>query len=142
MHLGDGHLFALNADTGAKIWESPTVAPVTGLTGGVTSELHQQIGYSAPLVYHDGVYIGVADHCDNPIQQGKVVALDLMTGRIRPEFNFSASPTRGGGVWSSPGGYNGLLVTTGNTRVSGEPEPSPNYGLSLLRLNPHTCSPL
>ncbi len=141
-HLGDGHVFALNADTGAKIWESPAVALVTGLTGGATGELHQQIGYSAPLVYHGRVYIGVADHCDNPIQQGKVVAVDLATGNIRPEFNFSASPTRGGGVWSSIGGYNGLLVTTGNTRVMGEPEPSPNYGLSLLRLNPDTGSPI
>ena len=138
-NFGDGHLFALNADTGDKIWELPAVAQVTGLTAGATSELHEQIGYSAPLVYRGKVYIGVADHCDNPIQHGKVVAVDLATGNIIPWFNFLASPTRGGGVWSSVAGYKGLFLTTGNTRTAA-PEPSPNYGLSLLRLDADTGS--
>src|SRR5262249_17036760 len=58
-HLGDGHLFALNAATGTLIWESPPVAKLTGLTSGSTTELHEQIGYSAPLVYYGTVYIGI-----------------------------------------------------------------------------------
>lgn len=62
--LGSGRLFALNASTGAEIWKSPEIAVL--LSDGVT---HQQIGYSSPLVFDDRVYIGVADHCDNPIQR-------------------------------------------------------------------------
>lgn len=138
MHLGDGHLFALNAATGALIWESPAVAHVTGTTFGSTSELHEQIGYSAPLVWFGTVYIGIADHCDNPIQNGKIVAVDLATGKLKGGFSFSATGTRGGGVWSSPAAFNGLLVTTGNTRFGASPEPSPNRGLSLLRLDLNT----
>lgn len=141
-HLGDGHLFALNAATGALIWESPAVAQVTGTTSGSTTELHQQIGYSAPLVWFGTVYIGVADHCDDPIQNGRIQAVDLATGSLKAGFKFwstgtAPTGTRGGGVWSSPAAYHGLLVTTGNTN-SGVPEPSPNHGLSMLRLDENT----
>jgi outer membrane protein assembly factor BamB len=139
-HLGDGHLFALNAATGTLIWESPALALVTGTTGGSTTQLHEQIGYSAPLVWFGAVYIGIADHCDDPIQQGKIKAVDLATGNLKAGFNFESTPagTRGGGVWSSPAAFHGLLVTTGNTRFDAQPEPSPNNGLSMLRLDLNT----
>jgi len=138
LHHGDGHLFALNAATGALIWESPAVAQVTGTTSGSTTELHEQIGYSSPLVWFGTVYVGVADHCDNPIQKGKIKAVDLATGNLKAGFNFDATGTRGGGVWSSPTAFNGLLVTTGNTRFGAQPEPVPNNGLSMLRLDLNT----
>jgi len=137
-HLGDGHLFALNAATGALIWESPALAQVTGTTSGSTTQLHEQIGYSSPLVWFGTVYIGIADHCDNPIQKGKIKAVDLSTGNLKAGFNFEATSTRGGGVWSSPAAFQGLLVTTGNTRFDAQPQPSPNHGLSMLRLDLNT----
>lgn len=138
LHLGDGHLFALNAATGALIWESPPVAHITGTTSGSTTELHEQVGYSAPLVWFGTVYIGIADHCDNPIQNGKIMAVDLATGNLKAGFSFVATNSRGGGVWSSPAAFQGLLVTTGNTRFDAQPEPSPNNGLSMLRLDLNT----
>src|SRR5215472_3682060 len=52
-HLGDGHLFALDMGSGKLIWESPPIALLTGLSDGSTSEFHQQIGYSSPLVFND-----------------------------------------------------------------------------------------
>jgi outer membrane protein assembly factor BamB len=138
-HLGDGHLFALSASTGALIWESPAIALVTGLTSGSTGESHQQIGYSSPLVFNNHVYVGVADHEDNPIQQGQLVAVNLADGTIDSVFSFVATPTRGGGIWGSAAAWSSdVFVTTGNTRCwSGgcQPEPTPNYGLSMLRLN-------
>lgn len=136
MHYGDGHLFAVSAANGTLIWESPVVAQLTGTNSGNTLEFHEQIGYSAPLVYFGTVYIGIADHCDDPIQNGKVVAVDLATGKIKAAFSFSATSTRGGGVWNSPAAYQGVFLTTGNTRFDGQPEPSPNNGLSMLRLDP------
>jgi glucose dehydrogenase len=137
-HLGDGHLFALNARTGALIWESPAIARITGTGSGNVNELHEQIGYSAPLVWFGTVYVGVADHCDNPIQNGKIMAVDLTTGNLKGGFSFSSTNSRGGGVWSSPAAFGGLLVTTGNTRFGASPEPSPNHGLSMLRLDFNT----
>lgn len=135
--LGSGRLFALNAATGAEIWKSPEIARLTGTGPG---DLHEQIGYSAPLVFNDRVYVGVADHCDNPIQRGRVVAVHLATGTLDTAFGFFGSgPPRGGGVWSSPSGREkGVYVTTGNTRRFGEPEPPDNHGLSLLRLDSGT----
>jgi outer membrane protein assembly factor BamB len=131
-HLGSGRLFALNAQTGAEIWKSPEVAALR--SDGVT---HQQIGYSSPLVFNDRVYIGLADHCDNPIQQGKIVAVKLSDGTIDGGFSFtSTGPPRGGGIWGSPAGWinKELFVTTGNSNIGG-PSPTPNHALSLLRLN-------
>lgn len=137
--FGEGRLFALDADTGAEIWKSPVVAQLTGITFGDPTELHEQIGYSSPLVFGDRVYIGIANHCDNPIQRGKVVAVDLATGAIDGAFSFFGSgPPRGGGVWTSVAGFgSGLYVTTGNTNIGGA-EPPNNHGLSLLRLRSDT----
>lgn len=135
--LGSGRLFALNASTGAEIWKSPEIAVL--LSDGVT---HQQIGYSSPLVFDDRVYIGVADHCDNPIQRGKVAAVHLADGTIDGGFSFlSTGPPRGGGVWGSQAGWidNGIYVTTGNSNIGG-PSPVPNHALSLLRLDAKTGS--
>jgi len=132
--LGSGRLFALNATTGAEIWKSPEIAAVRN--DGVT---HEQIGYSSPLVFNDHVYVGVADHCDNPIQNGKVVAVRLSNGSIDNAFTYSSTSTRGGGVWNSVAGWDDIYLTTGNTRNGNGPQPpAVNHGLSLLRLNQNT----
>ena len=138
---GSGRLFALDAQTGALIWATrDEVARMSGLTSGSTSEFHEQIGYSSPLVLEDRIYVGVADHCDNPIQNGRVVAVDLVSGNPVGAFGFQATSDRGGGVWTFvSGGLAGALVTTtGNTRRGGNPEPAVNHGLSMVRLNPAT----
>lgn len=143
-HLGEGRLFALNTVTGAVIWKSPVIARLTGLTWGSTTEFHENLGYSAPIVIGSLVYVGIGDHCDSPIQKGRVAAVDLATGAIAAGFSYwstgtLADSTRGGGVWSPVAGLGSeLFITTGNTK-SGQPtEPSPNRGLSLLRLDPLT----
>src|SRR6266852_3533222 len=98
-HLGDGHLFALNAQTGALIWESPVLSRITG---NGFNDFHEQIGYSSPLVFNGHVYIGIGDHCDNPIQNGRVVSVQLANGAIDPAFSYVSTSARGGGVWTSP----------------------------------------
>jgi outer membrane protein assembly factor BamB len=142
--LGEGRLFALNAATGAEIWKSPVIARLTGLTPGSTTELHEQIGYSSPIVFNDRVYVGVANHCDNPIQKGRAVAVHLSTGAIDAGFSYCSTgtcgdSTRGGGVWSSIAAWgDSVYLTTGNVRSGQSFEPSPNRGLSMLRLNKDT----
>lgn len=141
-HFGDGHLFALNAANGQPLWESPALALVTGLNSGNTNEFHQQIGYSAPLIFNDHAYVGVADHMDDPIQKGHLIAVKLSDGSIDNNFSFDASSTRGGGIWGSAAAWDDVFVTTGNTRCDAagcqSPEPANNYGLSMLRLNKDT----
>lgn len=139
--FGDGRLFALNAATGAVIWKSPVVANLTGTTFGSTTQQHQQIGYSSPVVYGDRIFVGVADHCDNPIQKGRIVSVKLSDGTIDPAFTYCSTgtcgdTTRGGGVWSGVAVWgDAVYATTGNTRRFGTPEPAPNNGLSMLRVN-------
>lgn len=141
---GSGRLFALNANTGAVIWKSPEIARLR--SDGIT---HEQIGYSSPLVFNNHVYIGVADHADDPIQRGKVVAVRLSDGTIDSGFSFfSTGPVPpgtphtlgGGGVWGSAAAWvNALFVTTGNANER-NPEPANDNSLSLLRLNPNSGS--
>ena len=144
--FGSGRLFALRASDGVEIWKSPELARLTGLTPRSESELHEQHGYSAPLVLGDRVYVGIADHGDNPIQRGRVVAVNLVDGSPVSGFSFEATGTRGGGIWSAPAGGlagGGIYVTTGNVRcwnANCQSEPSPNHALSMLRLDPSTGS--
>src|SRR5262249_61491339 len=61
--MGSGRVFALNPATGALVWKTPEeIARMTGLHSGSASdpvagsELHEQIGYSPPLVLGDRLY--------------------------------------------------------------------------------------
>jgi putative pyrroloquinoline-quinone binding quinoprotein len=144
--LGSGRLFAVRASDGVEVWRSPVLAELTGTAAGSTTEKHENLGYSSPLVMGNRVYIGIADHGDSPIQVGRVVAVNLQDGTPASAFSFAATPAdkRGGGVWSSvAGGLAGgdVYVTTGNTKCWNwdcQDEPSPNHGLSMLRLNAGT----
>lgn len=137
--LGSGRVFALDIGTGAVIWRSDALASVTGTTWGSTTELHEQIGYSSPLVHDGKVYVGIGDHCDNPIQNGAMKAVDLATGHLVSTFSYRSTGTRGGGVWTTPAtDLTDVYITTGNTKCWNngcQPEPAPNHGLSMLRLN-------
>ncbi len=138
--IGSGRLFALNPNTGAVIWMSGEIARMTGTTAFSTTQFHEQIGYSSPLILGDRIYVGIADHCDNPIQNGKVVAVNKETGAIIGGFSFNSTSSRGGGVWTyvSGGLADALVTTTGNTRSGNPSEPATNNGLSMVRLDPTT----
>ena len=132
-NAGDGRVWAVNAATGALVWRSPVLA---------SRGNNEQIGYDSPVVAGNRVYVGISNHCDNPIIAGKVYALDLRTGQLAPGFTpFVASAIRGGGLWSSPATTpdGDVIVTTGNgcTPFDGgcSSEPSPNHALSMIRLD-------
>jgi outer membrane protein assembly factor BamB len=135
--LGSGaRLFALDAQTGAEIWKSEPIATIDGdTTAGQDplnppppaslTELHQRIAFSPPLIFNDKVYVGIHDTRDDPIQTGRVIAVDLATGLIDHAFQFQAVGTpasppqvRGGGVWNAlAADGTGVYFTTGNTRI-------------------------
>lgn len=200
--LGSAQLFAfpLSADPNnpQPIWKSDVVAHVSGCTLGTPAhpsldEHHERIAYSSPLVLGNKIYVGVHDAGDDPIQVGRVIAVNLSTGHIDPSFQFQAVGThaspdpqcirhctdqwlacldcdratdphcptpqqcadgrkgceaacnnpatgRGGGVWNSMAtDGEGVYFTTGNTRTDSlgvqSPEPNPNHGLSIIRVD-------
>jgi outer membrane protein assembly factor BamB len=136
LKLGSGRLFAVDLN-GNGVWQSPEIAVLNGTTSGSTSERHEQLGYSSPLVLGNRIYIGMADHGDSPIQKGRVAVVDADNGSILNPSFFIATGTRGGGVWSSVAGgldKNVVALTTGNSN-DGQPEPSPDHALSMLGLD-------
>jgi outer membrane protein assembly factor BamB len=150
---GSGRLWALKESDGSLVWKSDVVAHVSGCNpGALAPELHERIAYSSPLVFGRSVYVGVHDAGDSPIQNGKVMAVSVDTGHLIPGFSYSSTSSRGGGVWNGPAtDLGGVLFTTGNTRCDsagcqgtcdaiGNPsgEPSPNRGLSIIKLDPST----
>jgi outer membrane protein assembly factor BamB len=152
--FGSGRLFALDPVTGVELWKkSPEIAVLSGIEAGSTSQLHENIGYSSPLVLGNRIFVGISGHHDNPIQNGRVVAVDADSGEIVSTFNFKSTSTRGGGIWSSlSGGLNNdaVYTTTGNARwwhrcqpmrtkrPPCQAQPSIDHSLSLLRLNAAT----
>lgn len=143
---GNGYLFAVEAKTGILVWRSDVVAAVDGFA---SNERHAQIGYSAPLVAHDRVYVGISDHVDNPVQDGQVVAVVLSSGKLDPNFRFHAVggvqgcssnvPGCGGDVWSSAAfDSDALYVATGN--ILAPLGSAPDYGHALIKLDVGTGS--
>ena len=131
---------------------------MTGCTRGSFGELHERIAYSSPLVFGDKIYVGIHDTGDSPIQQGRVVAVDLNTGHLTGfQFLGAGNAPRdgnlGGGVWNALATDGaGIYFTTGNTHFpwcvypySNCPndfppnaEPLPNNGLSMIRVDQDT----
>jgi outer membrane protein assembly factor BamB len=137
--LGSARLYALDQATGVLVWKSDVVARVNGCTSGATGEQHERIAYSSPLVHRDRVYVGIHDGADDPIQNGKLVALDADTGHIMPAFNFVATSARGGGIWTAPAAEDDdVLFTTGNTKDGVVSEPVPNHALSMISVDART----
>jgi outer membrane protein assembly factor BamB len=158
--LGSARLFAFplsaNPSNPQPIWKSDVVAHVSGCTRGSFGELHERIAYSSPLVLGDKVYVGIHDTGDSPIQQGRVVAVDLNTGHLTGfQFlgagNAPGDGNHGGGVWNALA-TDGAAVyfTTGNSRdpwcsfpyvppnCPAQTEPSPNNGLGMIRVDKNT----
>jgi len=151
---GSARLWALDATTGALVWKSEVVANVPACSGNI----HERITYSSPLVFSGRVFVGVHDAGDDPVQKGRLVAVDLNTGHLSSGFPFNVDGAPGdltcggvcgGGVWDSPAtDGRSVIFTTGNVcdfNVAGSPpcqaEPSPDYSLSLVSVDPTSGAP-
>jgi len=87
---GDANLYALDANTGAIIWQTALGTPPNTFL------------YSSPTVFNGSVYIGVSAHADCSKIQGHIVQVDASTGAIRHTFYVVPTGCVGGSVWSSP----------------------------------------
>lgn len=90
--LGGGNvqMYALNANTGAVIWQTPLGTPPSYFL------------YSSPAVSNGSVYIGVSSQGDCPLVQGQLVQLSATTGVIQHTFNVVPNGCIGGSVWTAP----------------------------------------
>jgi len=102
---GNATFYALNATTGAVIWQTM---------------LSTQPGayiWSSPAVFNNSIYIGLSSLGDCPLVQGQLLQLDASTGTVQHTFNFVPNGCLGATVWSSPtidGQTGTVYVSTGN----------------------------
>ena len=123
---GNAQFYALNANTGAILWQTQLGIPPNAFI------------YGSPALYNGSIYIGISSVNDCPIVQGKTFQLDAVTGTIQHTFNVVPNGCLGGGVWSSPtidATTNRVYFSTGNSGLrypcpAGEP-----FGSALLVLS-------
>lgn len=125
---GTVKVYALNANTGAILWQSSlgTVA--------------NQFIFGSTAVFNGSVYVGIASEIDCPVVQGQLVQVNASTGTIQHVFNVVPSGCIGGGVWGSPtiDEATGMLYFgTGNGNKCSKPGA---YNQSIVELNASTLS--
>jgi polyvinyl alcohol dehydrogenase (cytochrome) len=111
---GDGNFYALNASTGAVIWQTPLGTPPDHFL------------WSSPLLYNGSIYEGVASFLDCPLVPGEVVQLDAATGTVQHTLPTVPGGCLGAGVWGSPtvdATTGDIYFATGNAASCGSPEP-------------------
>jgi|GEM_PF-493741 polyvinyl alcohol dehydrogenase (cytochrome) len=120
---GNVELYALNANTGAVIWQTPLGSPPAAFLWG------------PPTVYNGSVYIGVSSLGDCPVVQGQLVQVNASTGAIQHTFNVVPNGCIGGGVWDAPTvdtSAGTIYIGTGNTNSCSTPE---TQAAALIELN-------
>jgi outer membrane protein assembly factor BamB len=113
---GTDNFYALNALTGAIIWETNIGTPPGDYL------------WSSPILYNGNVYEPVASFGDCPLVQGQLVEMNGNTGAVEHVADMVPAGCIGGGIWSSPtiDPSNGTIyVTTGTPNGCATPELSP-----------------
>ncbi len=105
----DGHLYALDADTGQVVWES-----VVGIPSAAADDYY---AWGSPTVANGKVYVGISSNCDKPLVQAGVLAFAQHSGEQLAYWDSQPAGAIGGSVWSSvavlPDGD--VVATTGNS---------------------------
>lgn len=122
----NGDLYAMNAATGAILWNSVVDTP--------SSTQNDYYSWSSPAVANNTVYVGISSDCDNPLVSAGLMAFNQSTGEEIGEWHSLPPNEVGASIWSSPSVLPGgtVIVTTGNAYPnSGQPL----YNESVVRLN-------
>jgi outer membrane protein assembly factor BamB len=85
-----GHVYAFDLSHGTRLWDwrAPGIQPAI---------------WSSPAVYGQVVLVGVASQSgDTPLEVGRMVALDLASGRQVWSMCVTDGCAPGGGIWSTP----------------------------------------
>jgi polyvinyl alcohol dehydrogenase (cytochrome) len=124
---GDAQLYALNASTGAIIWQRRLgVSPDNFL-------------WASPAFINGSVYIGLSSFGDCPLTQGQVIKLDPATGAIQATFRAVPDGCVGGGVWTN------LTYDSLDQSIyfpTGTPSPCGVYSGSLVKVRASDLSVL
>jgi hypothetical protein len=119
---GTAQEFALDALTGAILWQTPLGS----------SPSHYM--WSSPVPANGSVYVGIASTGDCPLVQGGVAQLDPNSGAVLNTFSTVVTSCKGASVWGSASidTSGDVYVATGNGGgCKNEP-----YATAVLKLTP------
>jgi outer membrane protein assembly factor BamB len=119
---GFAKVYALDALTGAVIWQTPLAAAPNAFS------------WSSPVFSNNHVYVGVSSLGDCPTVVGQIVELNAVTGSIEHTFTVPPKGCRGGGVWGTVtiDQQAGLLyAVTGNPNKCKQ---NPVFGEAIVQL--------
>ena len=126
VNAADGHLYALDAATGATLWQATVDTPST--------TIDDFYAWGSPLVANGHVYVGISSNCDNPLVPAGVVAFDQDNGALQGTWNSLSGGAPGASIWSTPAASTlsdgSIFVTTGNSGGTTQPL----YSESIVRL--------
>jgi outer membrane protein assembly factor BamB len=102
---GNGYFYALNATTGAVIWQTKLGTPPDYFL------------WSSPLLYKGSIYEGVSSFGACPLIRGAIVRMDAVTGAVQDTLYTVPSGCYGSTVWGSAtvdGTTGDIYFATGN----------------------------
>ena len=125
--LNVASLYALDAATGAIIWETPL------------SSSFGSFSWSSPVLYNGSIYMGLSSVNDCPLVRGALIQMDASTGAIQNTFFTVPDGCVGGSIWSTPAidETTGIVyITTGNNNYHDNPCLTTEiYAQSMIALN-------
>jgi len=91
---GNGYLYALNAATGATIWQSVIALPST--------TKNDYYDWASPTVANGHIYIGVSSQCNDPNIYGGLKEYDQTTGAQQHFWKTQTANSKfGASIWST-----------------------------------------
>jgi outer membrane protein assembly factor BamB len=122
---GNGYLYALNANTGATIWQSVIALP--------SSTKNDYYDWSSPTVVNGNIYIGVSSQCNDPNILGGLEEYNQTTGAQENFWQTRTTGQFGASIWdtASADAKGNIYVGTGGGEGVAE---------TIVRLNPKTLA--
>ena len=126
---GGDYWYALNASTGAVLWDVYT---------GDSSASGGHYNWSSPLIVNGYAYVGVASLGDCPLVQGQLIQVNISTGQVVNTLNLVPDGSIGGGIWTSPAydpNRNEIFAVTGTETSDAE-----TYAQAVVGINASTMT--
>jgi outer membrane protein assembly factor BamB len=122
---GNGYLYALNAATGATIWQSVIALPST--------TKNDYYDWSSPTVVNGNIYIGVSSQCNDPNILGGLKEYNQTTGAEENFWQTKTAGPDGASIWdtASADAKGNVYVGTGG---------GPGIAETIVRLQPKTLA--
>jgi outer membrane protein assembly factor BamB len=128
---GYGNWYALNLISGNVLWSVPTGSLSTG-----------HYNWSSPVALSGHAFVGVSSLCDQPLVQGQLLRVNLLSHQIENTWNVVPTGQVGGTIWTKPvvdAARNTVYVTTGNRAYDSTGNNQP-YSQSLVAVDASTLA--